>query len=294
MKIHGYTKYLAIILCISFFSCQSGQEGEDNQDGADTSEATEDTTQASNKMEKSETSSSLLLPSPLQVATIFQETGLSYMEGITHNPDKASEYISSTKRLMNLGVYSADLSYCMLNEQSQEASKYLKTIQGLANKVGIAGVFKSEEVFNRFEENLDNRDSALEIMTKIQQNIDNYLNTSDQSTKSMVIFTGAWVEGMYIGFSAVENKDNPALTARLIEQLTLLENVVNKLNNQQGHSKMMKDVIEQLEKLNSDFKSFVAEKRKEKQGDGDISVEYKEIESVANKVKEIRKQIINA
>lgn len=295
MKTQRFTKYLAILICFSFFSCQSGDGDQGNEDEGktDTAQAAKDTAQSSKKMEEAETSS-LLLPSPLQIATVFQETGLSYMEGIAHDPDKASEYISSSKRLMNLGVYSADLSYCVLNEQSQKAGKYLKTIQGLAEKVGITGVFDSEKIFDRFEKNLDNRDSALDMMTNIQQNIDNYLNANQQSTKSMVIFTGAWVEGMYIGVRAIENKDNPALTARLIEQLTLLDNVVSKLNKQSGHSKSMKKLIGQMEKLNSKFQSFVAEKKKQKQEKDEIVIDFEEIESIANKIMEIRSQIVKS
>lgn len=293
MKTQLFTKYFAMLICISFMGCQSGNQDSEETEEKDTASMTKDTVGTKQGMDKDQ-SSSLILPSPLQIATIFKESGLSYMNGVPNDPDNASNYISSSKRLMNLGIYSADLSYCILNEQSQQAGQYLNTVRSLAKKVGMAGVFESEKMFEKFEQNLGNRDSAMKIMTRIQQNIDTYLNENDQADKSMTIFTGAWVEGMYIGVKAIENNDNQTLTTRLIEQLTLLEDVLDKLNDQSGHSESMKNVITQLEDLDSKFQDFVKEKRQQMDSESGVSVEYKEMKSLAEQIKKIRNQMVEA
>ncbi|MGZ4049234.1 MAG: hypothetical protein ACXVNN_07720, partial [Bacteroidia bacterium] len=66
------------------------------------------------------------LPSPLQIASIFKKSGLKYKDGITSKLMDPSKYTTNLSKALNLGVYSADLSYTVLNKQNQEAMNYMK------------------------------------------------------------------------------------------------------------------------------------------------------------------------
>ena len=44
--------------------------------------------------------------------------------------------------MLNFGVYSADMAYCVMNEQSNEGRKYLDVITDLADKIGMEAVLK--------------------------------------------------------------------------------------------------------------------------------------------------------
>lgn len=283
-------KIVVLLLCVGIAGCKSGTKKGDEEGKNDTMETARDTSQAVDVKETGKTS--ILLPSPLQIATIFQESGLSFISGLTNATESAPDYISRTSKLMNLGVYSADLSYCILNDQSQKASKYLKTVRELSQEVGMAGVFNSNKLFKRFEKNLDNRDSVLNIMVEIQENIDSYLNQNQQQDKSMVIFTGAWIEGMYIGMKAIENQDNKTLTVRLIEQLTILEDLVRNLKSKADKSPEMDKVIGQLESLDNEFKAFVEEKRKEEKPEKEISITYEDLEDITGQIEKVRNNIV--
>ena len=61
------------------------------------------------------------LPSPLQIASIFKKSGLKYKDGITSTLKDPSKYTTNLSKALNLGIYSADLSYTVLNKQNQEA-----------------------------------------------------------------------------------------------------------------------------------------------------------------------------
>ena len=56
---------------------------------------------------------SYTLPSPLQVASIFKKSGLKYKAGVTNSLKDPSKYTTNLSKAINLGVYSADLSYAV-------------------------------------------------------------------------------------------------------------------------------------------------------------------------------------
>ncbi len=281
-----------LILVFGIAGCQSGNNQEGDQEKSDTAKNVQDTTKTTDQ--DNEGVATLLSPSPIQIASIFHQAGLSYVSGVTHKPEKASEYISRSARLLNIGVYSSDFSYCILNDQSQKAGKYLKTIKKLTEKVGMTGVFKSNRYFERFEQNTGNQDSIIGIMEEVQVSIDAYIQKNELQDQSTVIFAGSWVEAMHIGMKAIENNDNQKLKFRVVEQLTILENLLSNLKAQSNKSAELKELIVQLEKLNERFDAFVKGKKQASKADQEISIEFKELEGLSKEIEGIRKHIIQA
>jgi PBP1b-binding outer membrane lipoprotein LpoB len=70
-----------------------------------------------------------ILPQPITLAQTFQSAGLTYQKGKTNPVANADKYVQNIDRLLNLGVYSADLAYCAINNKTQEAREYLIAIQ---------------------------------------------------------------------------------------------------------------------------------------------------------------------
>ena len=77
-----------------------------------------------------------VMPSPLQIAAIFKRAGLKYARETTNDIDNVSNYTDRVTKALNFGVYAADLSYCVLNKQPQDAVKYMKTIKTLSDDLG--------------------------------------------------------------------------------------------------------------------------------------------------------------
>ncbi len=96
------------------------------------------------------------LPSPLMLVKVFKKTGLKYMDGIANSPDNVSKYASTESKTLNLGVYSSDLAYTVLNKQTQHASKYMEAIKRLSDDLGMSAIFDADDYLKRFKDNLNN------------------------------------------------------------------------------------------------------------------------------------------
>lgn len=197
------------------------------------------------------------LPSPLQVASIFKKSGLEYNSDATSSVDKASDYTSELKQMLNFGVYSADMAYCVLNMQSNEARKYLNVISDLAERIGMEAVFENADLMDRFDENMDNRDSTEMLMIDIQERTEEYMDENDMQHQQAIHFAGAWVEGMYLGVYDFEN--NPSkdgVGMQITEQMAILENIIAGLGDPKNDGMDIEWLITDLNEIQDKFDGF--------------------------------------
>src|SRR4051812_16010208 len=110
-------------------SCGSDTPKEDNVTAVDSTATTQTETPETQEVSYS-------LPSPLQIASIFKKSGLKYKDGVTSALKDPAKYTTNLSKSLNLGVYSADLSYCVLNKQNQEAMNYMKLCRTMADNLG--------------------------------------------------------------------------------------------------------------------------------------------------------------
>jgi hypothetical protein len=233
-----------------------------------------------------------IMPSPLQTAAIFKRAGLKYSNELTNSTENASNYDDRVTKALNFGVYAADLSYCVLNKQPQDAVKYMKTIKTLADDLGMTAMFGSANMFASFEENIGNDDSLIYILATIQENLDEHLEDYEQQYMSVVFFAGGWTEGMHIG-SQVVTDGNPSITSRLIEQMVILDNVIKALKKYPHQSEFLDGITVDLEDINNTYRNFEALKGKDMDdvSFADIKISDIEIGMVIEKVEALRKKI---
>ena len=219
---------LVILVCVFAVSC-----GDSNTPDANPVEDNEEAVvQEVEVFEGNSDQPEFVIPSALQISAIFKNSGLSYLDGITNNPVKVSDYNSKFEKLLNFGVYSGDLFYCILNDQSQMSIQYLKAVRQLADETGMSGIFNTGPLFERFEANIGNKDSVFTIMLEFQEKTDMLIAENNEEHTAMVIFAGAWIEGMFIGLDAVNNSGNDNLKARLAEQMGIVNNLIKGLQFQ--------------------------------------------------------------
>ena len=197
------------------------------------------------------------LPSPLQVASIFKKSGLEYNSGVTNTPDKASNYTEELSQMLNFGVYSADMAYCVLNEQSNEGRIYLGVISTLAGEIGMEAVFANEDLMNRFDDNIEDKDSIEILMIDIHERTEEYMEENDMQHTSAIHFAGAWTEGMYLGVYDYENNgQKDGLGAQITEQMAILRNIIKGLNDPKNDGTELGWVITDLEQIQNTFDGF--------------------------------------
>jgi len=233
------------------------------------------------------------LPSPLQIAFIFKKSGMSYKMGLTSQMKDPTNFTCNLSRELNLGVYSADLSYVLLNKQNQEVITYMKLSRQLSNYLGIGSVYETNDFDKRFEKNIDNEDSLTTIISELQMEMDFYLSENSQQQITSVAFAGAWIESLHIAAKVYEKSDGKVLNEKLSEQMSILKSVINSLkvgekkdptiavliNDLQG----VQDLYDSFQSVKSNLKTEGSEEKKIIMTDDEVVVLTKKIEELRTK-----------
>ncbi len=223
---------------------------------ADTSQIEQETKELAQEetvQEMPERESSSVLPSAFHISGLFKKSGLEFSEGLTNSPSNVEKYNSRVSKLLNFGVYSADLFYCVLNDQNQLSKEYIAKMKKLSEETGMGEIFNTDNLLKRFEANVGNKDSVMEIILQVQEQTDMYVERSNEEHTAMVIFSGAWIEGMYVGITSYGSNKNEELGKRLSEQAYMLEPIIRGLTIYPGQSEELTTFVSGLTELNQLF-----------------------------------------
>lgn len=188
-----------------------------------------------------------VLPPFMSVAKSFQAAGLEFIPGKTNPIQHKKEYSLKVKQLLNMGVYSTDLAYCALNGKTQDAREYLKVIQELGNEVGLGSVFSDKAMLEKFDKNLNNQVASEEFIYELQEKSEDYLQDNDMKYIAAVQFTGAWVEGMYLGTDKALSSQDDKISEVIADQMYLLENTIKGLKSYPDPNQLLNEIIASLQ-----------------------------------------------
>lgn len=236
------------------------------------------------------------LPSALQVASIFKKSGMKYNSGVTNATENSNNYTSELQQKLNFGVYSADLAYCITNDQSNEARKFLNVIQELADVQGMAAVFDNKDLMDRFDTNLEIKDSIESIMFEIHERTEEYMEENDMMHTSAVHYAGAWVEGMYLGVYDFENNGNDEnVGSQITEQMEILKNIIQGTQDPKNSGMDIEWLITDLQNIQSTYDGFESVQAFYKDEDAEkLLLTDKEFETLGTLIKDVRSKIVNA
>ncbi len=279
---------VASAFAIGISSCNSSSESEDS--------LAQDTTAVSMPDELTEEDSvSVILPSPLQIATLFKKSGLTYLDGLTNETSKASSYSSTNKRALNAGVYMTDLAYCVLNKQTQKAMDYVKTVRSLGAQMGMSSVFDNNSFVDRFEKNINNEDSLAYVVADLQMETDMYLEQNDMVKLSPIMFSGAWVEALYIGTKVYEANKEETINHKITEQMIILDKVISLLDKYSGSDEELASYTATLKDISAYYNSIPAvQQAKASEEQAEVKLSDEELKQLSAKIVEARKKIVNA
>ena len=241
-------KLAALLIIASFLYACGGEEPNEEQVEETTEEVTEENMEMTEQVD-------YVLPSPLQIAELFKSAGLTYIGDLANKTENAENLSDKKAQKLNFGIYSADMAYCIMNNQTQESINYLNTLRKLSEKMWMTDVFNSLGLSERLEANVGNEDSLTYIMADLQMQMDDYLEENGMGSTGYIIFAGAWVETMYLGVKVNENERNERLISRLSEQAVILNSVIKAIK-QTDEDGDYADLIADLEGINKHFASF--------------------------------------
>jgi hypothetical protein len=178
---------LFIIAAISIFALGCSNQGQNDQTNVDT------TLSVTDKAEK------LIypLPTPLEITTMLNKAGASYIIGIANRPENVDKYFRESAKALNLGIYGADLSYSATYGMSQETMNFFLCTKKLRDGLDIQSA-ENENLANRIETNIDNRDSIYNILTGSFTTTFGYLNNNNKGAVAVLVIAGGWIEGLYL------------------------------------------------------------------------------------------------
>ena len=210
------------------------------------------------------------LPSPVETAHLIQSTGVSYNMDLANPTESVDKYTTTAQKALNFGVYGADLSYASLFNQTQTAIQYISTAKKLADDLGIFD-FVQPDVAKRIENNINDRDSLMEIITEGFTNANEYLNDAGRAEVAALIVAGGWIESLYLSTELAEMaNNNTRLIDLVIDQRYSLSILVKMLETYKNMSSVSEVYgwLTDLQKTFDRVKSMPSEVKAETSKDG--------------------------
>lgn len=197
------------------------------------------------------------LPSPLETAMLIKRAGAVFNSSMLNPVENISRYNTNLKMALNLGVYSADLSYASLFDQTQATIEYMGNAKRLAENLGITGSV-DESTIRKLEENMNNREVVMDIISETFMNSNAYLSENNRAAISVMVLAGGWIEGLYIAtqLSCNNMENNQRLIDRIVYQKLSLYTLLNMMEsyNQDPHISQLIDKFKQLRVIFDDIK----------------------------------------
>ncbi len=197
------------------------------------------------------------LPSPLETAMLIKRAGASFNRTLLNPVANVGQYNSNLKMALNLGIYSADLSYSSLFDQTQTTIEYMGNAKKLAENLGIMGSI-DETTIRKLEENMNNRDAVMDIISETFMSSNAYLSENNRAAISVMVLAGGWIEGLYLAtqLSRDNMENNERLIDRIVYQKLSLYTLLNMMESydEDPHINMLIDKFKQLRVIYDDIK----------------------------------------
>lgn len=276
--------FLSIILVIFFIAC----DNTNHKDSVITEVIQEDSI-IFDEMDQVTYS----LPSPLQIAAIFKKSGLKYQAGLTSELKDPSICRTSLGKALNLGIYSADLSYALLNKQNQTAMEYMRLSRQIAGQLGMGSVYEVNDIAKRFEKNIGTEDSLTVIISELQMEMDFYLDENRQQQITAIAFAGAWIESMYIASVVNKNNNDKALNNKFSDQMSILESIISALKVSEKKDPAISSLVVCLEPIKNHYEALNSVKHAGGNDDkGAVVLTNEEISSLSKEIVALRSKFI--
>lgn len=246
----SFVTFLAFILAISLLAgCKSGKkppvEDQEVQVPENITEIKQNIDQAKKIFNA--------LPSPLESAVLIKQTGAAFNDKLLNPVSKQDSYVTRKSQALNLGVYTCDLSFASLYEQTQLLIDYMNAAKKMADGLGILKAIQQEDV-DKLEENINNKEIIMEVVSQTFMNSNSELEDNGQTSTATTVLVGGWIEGLYISTQLVDNSNinGNKLVGKIIDQKLSINILVDLLNQSKGDPSI-DELILQVQKIKTVF-----------------------------------------
>jgi hypothetical protein len=154
---------------------------------------------------------------------------------------------------LNLGIYTTDLSFACLFDQAQTSLKYMNVTKQLATEMGISDAI-DEETMKRLEQNLNNRDVVMDIISETFMNSSSSLKENDQQDVAAMVLSGAGLKALPGNANVGSNPVQGNKLANRIAEQKLSFSIVERMlqdNRQNALGEENRDIVELINELHA-------------------------------------------
>ena len=173
------------------------------------------------------------IPSPIEMTTLIKESGGDFNSQFISKTKNLSRFRTKYDKAINMGIFVSDLGYINIYEKTMYSIDYLDAIRTLADDLKI-GQFFDFKTLRRLSKNSDNVDSLIFISTTNFNKMDKFLREQKRSELSVLMITGAWLEGLHIACQVAQVSPNEEIFERIGEQKMNIDNLALMLQAFQG------------------------------------------------------------
>ncbi len=220
------------------------------------------------------------LPTAFEVTEMLNRIEASYIIDLSNSPENAEKYLSEKSRALNLGVYSADLSYASTYNQQQYIVDFMSASRKLVEALELTASV-DPELPKKVEQNENNKDELISLITESFYNTYDYLNKNDRAPVAMLVISGSFVEARYIATNISDNTYNNKEMVKIVMTQREPFQKLMELLQKYSATDYVKETIEDLKPLYAAFSAIDA---------GGIT--EVQLDQIKTEVKSLRSKII--
>lgn len=221
------------------------------------------------------------IPTTYEITDKLNEIGAGFIIGISNDVENVDKYVTEDKQAVNMGVYSADLSYTSTYGMKQYTMDYMDVTKTLIQDLGISGAF-SVDFYDKVQKNLDNKDKLTKLISNSFYDTYKYMYKKEKEELAMLVVAGSWVEAMYITTHISETTYHNKEIVQLIEnQKKTLKDLLKAIKPYKEHA-LIKKIVNGLKPIEATYKNL------DKDG-----FTKKQVLKIQNKIAELRNDLIS-
>lgn len=245
------------------------------------------------------------IPSPLEISFLIKDLGIKYDKAVLNSADNIAKYNTNYKQALNLGIYSTDLGYANIYQQTQDALYFLTAVKDMSEGLKIGQYFDFNTI-KKLASNNNNLDSLLLVTNSNLEKINEHLQEKDRADLTILILTGGWLEALYLTCEVAKKQPNELLNNRIGEQKIILDQLLLLLSfyEEDANIKSLIDDMNELQTIYDGVKiTYEYKESQAKEENGILIVEdntsskinftSKDLDNILSVSMKIRKKIIS-
>ncbi len=222
------------------------------------------------------------IPTSFQVTQLLQEAGAAFVLNITNPVENVEKYETQSSKALNLGIYGADLSYASTYNSQEETLNLLNASKTLIDGLEIPGVF-NDDMVTRVEENLDNKDSLILIISESFYNTYDQLGKTGQEKIGFLVVSASWIEGLYITTQLAISSNYDSRLMKIIAEQKSTVNILAKAAEKYQEDEDIQRVLPFINFMKLSYEGV----------DSEVGITQGQLDDIITNVESTRNEIIN-